>query len=153
MNKTDKKGWFLMTKPISIPRPLVRVNQWVIFLSVVITWVTGQYWILGIPLIANLLGIFTGFNPIMRFAKLFLTKDVKSYIPEEIGQQKFNSAIASLCLAGGIAGFAFNLPVVGYSFTIMVAVASFVAILGFCIGCFMLFQYKQYQYRRSLKNT
>ncbi|MER2113519.1 MAG: DUF4395 domain-containing protein, partial [Solibacillus isronensis] len=80
-------------------------------------------------------------------------KDIKSYIPEDIGQQKFNSAIASICLAGGIVGFAFNWPVVGYSFTIMVAVASFVAILGFCIGCFMVFQYKQYQYRRSLKNS
>lgn len=142
-----------MTKPISVPRPLVRVNQWVIFLSVVITWLTGQYWILAIPLIANLLGILTGYNPIMRFAKIFLTKDVKSYIPEDFGQQKFNSAIASICLGGGIVGFAFNWPVVAYSFTIMVAVASFVAILGFCIGCFIVFQYKQYQYRRSLKNS
>lgn len=142
-----------MTKSISIPRPLVRVNQWTIFLSVILTWVTGQYWLLAIPLIANLLGIFTGFNPIMRFAKLFLTKDVKSYIPEDIAQQKFNSTIASICLAGGLIGFIAQIPAVGYSFTIMVAVASIVAILGFCVGCFIHFQYKQYQYRRSLKSS
>ena len=139
-----------MVKPISIPRPLVRVNQWTIFLSVILTWGTGQYWLLAIPLVANLLGIFTGFNPIMRLAKLFLTKDVKTYIPEDVAQQKFNSTIASICLAGGLLGFVFQMPVVAYSFTIMVALASFVAILGFCIGCFIHFQWKQFQYRRSI---
>ena len=142
-----------MTKPISVPRPLVRVNQWTIFLSVILTWITGQYWLLAIPLIANLLGIFTGFNPIMRFAKLFLTKDMKSYIPEDVGQQKFNATIATICLAGGLIGFIIQIPAVAYSFTVMVAVASFIAILGFCVGCFIHFQYNQYRYRRSLKNS
>ena len=142
-----------MAKPISIPRPLVRVNQWTIFLSVILTWVTGLYWLLAIPLVANLLGIFTGFNPIMRIARLFLTKDLKSYIPEDVSQQKFNSTIASICLAGGLLGFVLQVPIIAYSFTIMVAVASFVAILGFCIGCFIHFQWKQFQYRRSIRNT
>lgn len=142
-----------MTKPISVPRPLVRVNQWTIFLSVILTWITGQYWLLAIPLIANLLGVFTGFNPIMRFAKLFLTKDIKSYIPEDVGQQKFNATIATICLAGGLIGFIIQIPAVAYSFTVMVAVASFIAILGFCVGCFIHFQYNQYRYRRSLKNS
>lgn len=142
-----------MAKPISIPRPLVRVNQWTIFLAVVLTWGTGQYWLLAIPLVANLLGILTGFNPIMRVARIFLTKDLKSYIPEDIVQQKFNATIACICLAGGLVGFALDIPVLAYSFTIMVALASFIAILGFCIGCFLHFQLKQFQYRRTLKNS
>ena len=142
-----------MTKPISIPRPLVRVNQWTIFCAVVLTWITGQYWILAIPLLSNLLGIFTGFNPIMRFAKLFLKKDLKTYIPEDVQQQKFNSTIACICLAGGFIGFILGIPAIAYSFTIMVAVASFIAILGFCVGCFIHFQWKQFMYRRSLKNS
>lgn len=142
-----------MSRPISIPRPLVRVNQWTIFSSVVLTWLTGYYLILAIPLIANLLGIFTGFNPIMRFAKLFLKKEMKEYIPEDSQQQTFNTTIASSCLAGGLIGYIMNWPILAYSFTIMVAVASFVAILGFCIGCFIHFQWKQFMYRRSLKNS
>ncbi|WP_431028821.1 DUF4395 domain-containing protein [Lysinibacillus sp. LZ02] len=135
-------------KPLSIPRPLVRTNQWTIFLSVVLTWVTGQYVILLIPLISNVLGFTIGFNPIMRVAKLFLRKNPKDYIPEEAGQQRFNSSIASICLAGGFIGFGVGWGVVGYAFTIMVAVASFIAILGFCIGCFIHFQWNQYKYRR-----
>lgn len=142
-----------MEKSISIPRPLVRVNQWTIFGSVILTWISGQYWILTIPLVANLLGIFTGFNPIMRFARLFLKRNLKAYIPEDVQQQKFNSSIASICLAGGLVGFLYGNPVLAYAFTIMVAIASFVAILGFCIGCFIHFQWKQFMYRRSLKNS
>lgn len=142
-----------MTKPVSIPRPLVRVNQWTILLSVIFTWVTGQAWILLIPLLANLGGFAFGYNPIMRFAKLFLKKDPKSYIPEDAQQQRFNSSIALICLAGGLIGFAVGWTVVGYVFTIMVALASFIAILGFCIGCFIHFQMKQYQYRRTLKSN
>ena len=138
-------------RPISIPRPLVRTNQWTIFLSVVLTWLTGQYWILLIPLIANLLGFTIGFNPIIRMAKLFLRKDLKEYIPEDAGQQRFNSSIATICLAVGFLGFVAGWTVVGYAFTVMVALASFIAILGFCVGCFIHFQARQYLYRRRQK--
>jgi hypothetical protein len=137
---------------VSIPRPLVRTNQWTIFLTVVLTWVTGQYWVLLLPFIANLLGFATGFNPIMRTAKLFLKKDMKPYIPEDAGQQRFNSSIATICLAGSVIGFAAGFPIIGYVFTIMVGAASFVAILGFCVGCFIHFQWNQYIYRRRQKS-
>lgn len=142
-----------MTKPLSIPRPLVRTNQWVILLSVFLTWITGQAWILAIPLVANILGFFFGFNPIMRFAKLFLKKEPSAYIPEDAASQKFSSSIAIVCLALGLLGFVIGWPVMGYIFTIMVAIASFVAILGFCVGCFIFFQIKQFQYRQSLKRV
>ena len=141
----------MVQRPISIPRPLVRTNQWTIFLSVVLTWLTGQYWILLIPLIANLLGFTVGFNPIIRVAKYFLRKDPKEYIPEDAGQQRFNSSIATICLAGGFIGFVTGWTVVGYVFTVMVALASFIAILGFCVGCFIQFQARQYLYRRRQK--
>ncbi|MGN7477053.1 DUF4395 domain-containing protein [Solibacillus silvestris] len=102
---------------------------------------------IGYSINCKLLGIFAGFNPITRLAKIFLMKDLKTYIPEDGEQQKFNSKIASICLAAGLLGFIFHVPVIAYSFTIMVAVASFIAILGFCIGCFIHFQL-----RRFLKN-
>ncbi|MBM7610649.1 hypothetical protein JOD29_003966 [Lysinibacillus composti] len=136
----------------SIPRPLVRTNQWTIFLSVIFTWVTGEAWILTIPLVSNIMGLLFNFNPIMKFARLFLIKKGKQYIPEDVTQQKFNSCIAIFCLALGFISFVAGWTIVGYIFTIMVAVASFIAILGFCIGCFIFFQLKQFKYRRSLRN-
>ena len=142
-----------MSLPLAIPRPLVRLNQWTILLSVILTWGTGLTWILVIPLVANLLGVFCNFNPIIRLGKLFLKKAPTAYIPEDAQQQKFNSSIASLCLAGALVGFMLNWPVVGYVFTTLVALASSIAIAGFCIGCFLHFQLKQWQYRRSLKKV
>jgi len=142
-----------VSRPLSIPRPLVRTNQWVILLSVIFTWITGQAWLLAIPLVANSLGFFFGFNPIMRLAKLFLRKEPSVYIPEDAASQKFSSSIAIICLALALVGFTLGLPVLGYVFTIMVAIASSIAILGFCVGCFIFFQIKQFQYRQSLKRA
>ncbi|MEC2057838.1 DUF4395 domain-containing protein [Peribacillus psychrosaccharolyticus] len=142
----------MINTPIrTVPRPLVRTNQWFIFLSVVITWISGQEWILTVPLIFGMLGLLVNFNPIMRFAKLFLKKKPSDYIPEEHAQQQFNQVIAVVFLGLGLLSFLMNWNLAGYVFTLMVALASFIAILGFCIGCFIRFQWQQYRYRRSLK--
>ena len=133
----------------SIPRPLVRMNQWVIFLSVIISWVSGIEWLIAIPLLAGIMGLVFSFNPSMEIGKLFLRKTPSEYIPEEWDQQQFNQIIAVSCLAGGLISFLLGWEVAAYVFTGMVAVASFAAILGFCIGCFIRFQWQQYKFKRS----
>lgn len=135
----------------SIPRPLVKTNQSVIVGSVILSWITGQIWLLAIPLIAGLIGLISGTNPIMRFAKLFLTKPLSSYIPEDHEQQQFNQTIAVVLLALGLISFVIGWTAAGYILTGMVAMAASIALLGFCIGCFLHYQLKQFQYRRSLK--
>jgi hypothetical protein len=132
-----------------IPRPLVRTNQWVIVLSVIASWATGLGWLLLVPLISGLGGLLFNFNPVMKFARLFLKKDPKQYIPEDRDQQKFNQLIATICLILGFIGFLFSWNVIFYIFTVMVALAAFVAICGFCVGCFILFQWKQYRFRHQ----
>jgi len=151
--KHIRKVGFRLSLPHAIPRPLVRLNQWTILLSVIFTWITGIVWILAIPLAANLLGVLCNYNPIIRSGKLFLKKAPSAYIPEDAQQQKFNASIASFCLTGGLLSYLLNWHVVGHIFTVMVAIASSIAIAGFCIGCFLHFQLKQWQYRRSLKKS
>lgn len=136
-----------MTKPISIPRPLVRVNQWIILLCAISAMVFQLSWFLAIPLLANLLGLIFNFNPFMKLARLFLQKNPSAYIPEDVTQQKFNSTIAIICLTLGLIGFLTGFSIIGYLFTIMVALASGIAILGFCIGCFLFFQINQFKHR------
>ncbi|WML48113.1 DUF4395 domain-containing protein [Neobacillus sp. PS3-34] len=135
----------------TIPQPLVRTNQWFIVISVLISWFTQLEWILAIPLAAGLMGLFFGFNPVMRLAKVFLKKAPSEYIPEDWDQQQFNQTIAVVCLGGGLACFLFNWYIAAYIFTAMVALAAGIALMGFCIGCFIRYQWKQYQYRNSLK--
>ena len=133
----------------SIPRPLVKTNQWVIVLSVILTWASGYEWFLLVPFTAGLLGILFGFNPIMQLAKQFLRKKLNTYVPEDWEQQQFNQKIAVACLGIAFVGFVFGWNTIGYIFTTLVAVAAFIAINGFCIGCFILFQWKQFQNRRA----
>ncbi|AKG34940.1 DUF4395 domain-containing protein [Paenibacillus durus] len=132
-----------------IPRPLVRVNQSVIVLSVLLTWLTGFYWFLAIPLAAGLLGLIFHFNPVIRLSARFLRKDRSAYILEDEDQQSFNQTIAVLCLAAGLISYLGGYLISAYIFTAIVAAAAFVAILGFCIGCFIHYQWKMYTYRRK----
>lgn len=140
----------MANKPQSIPRPLVRLNQWTIVLSVILTWITQQEYILLIPLLAGLSGLLFKFNPIIKFGGLFLRKTPSEYIPEDFDQQQFNQVISVVCLALGFVGYLMGWTILAVIFTVMVALAAFIAILGFCIGCYIRFQWQQYQYRRTI---
>jgi hypothetical protein len=131
----------------SIPRPLVRTNQWFIVLSVLLTWVTGQAWLLALPLVAGILGILVNFNPIMRLAKLLLKKKPSEYIPEDRDQQQFNQIISVICLGFALIGYLSGWMVLFYIFSSIVALAAFIAILGFCIGCFIRYQWLQFRHK------
>jgi hypothetical protein len=133
----------------SIPRPLVQTNQLTIVISVIVTWVFQFEWFLLIPLLAGLSGIFLDFNPIMQVAKRFLKKKPETYMPEDWEQQQFNQKIAVFCLTAGFVSFLLGWETGGYAFTILVAVAATIALLGFCIGCFIHYQWKLYMYRKT----
>ncbi|MDH6427110.1 hypothetical protein M2109_000466 [Paenibacillus sp. PastH-3] len=139
--------------PKGIPRPLVKTNQAFIVISVILTWLTGQHWILALPLFAGLLGLLFGYNPIIKLAARFLTKERSHYVLEDWSQQQFNQSIAVFCLAGGLISFTVGWTIAAYIFTALVAVAATVAILGFCIGCFIHYQWRMYNYRRKQSST
>jgi len=142
----------LSDKVRSIPRPLVKTNQWVIVISALLTLTFGEGMYLIVPLLAGISGIVFNYNPVMNIAKHFLKKNPEEYIPEDWEQQQFNQKIAVFCLGVGFLSFLLGWKTAGYVFTIMVAVAAFVAILGFCIGCFIHYQWKMYKYRRTIKS-
>lgn len=137
------------TQTKGIPRPLIRINQAFIIVSVVLTWFSGQHWILAIPLAAGLSGLLFGYNPVMKLSATFLTKDPSAYLLEDWEQQQFNQSIAVICLAAGLISYLAGWTTAAYLFTALVAIAATVAILGFCIGCFIHYQWKMYSYRRK----
>jgi hypothetical protein len=132
----------------SIPRPLVRTNQWVIVLSSLLSLYTGCYWLLLVPLLSGISGLILHFNPVMVLAKKFLRKPFNAYIPEDKDQQKFNQTIAVSCLSIAFLSFLMRWTILSIVFSIIVGLAALVAILGFCIGCFIHFHWSQYRQRR-----
>jgi len=137
----------------TIPKPLVLANQWTIVLSVVISLITQSAWILIIPLISCLLSLFTGFNPVLALVKQFLSKSPDQYEQEDYDQLQFNQWLAVGFLLMATISFFMNWSVFFNIATVMVGLAALVAIMGFCIGCFIRFQYHQWNYRRKKSAT
>lgn len=133
----------------TIPKPLVLANQWTIVLSVVISLITQSAWILIIPLVSCLLSLFTGFNPVLALVKQFLSKSPDQYEQEDYDQLQFNQWMAVGFLLVATISFFMNWSVLFNISTVMVGIAALVAIMGFCIGCFIRFQYQQWNYRRK----
>ena len=133
----------------TIPKPLVLANQWTIVLSVVLSLISQTAWILLIPLISCLLGLLAGFNPVLAVVKKFLTKPANQYEQEDYEQLQFNQWLAVGFLVIACISFLMNWTVLFNITTIMVGIAALVAILGFCIGCYVRFQYQQWTYKRK----
>jgi hypothetical protein len=133
----------------TIPKPLVMANQWSIVLSVIIALSTQSAWILSIPLIANLSSLLTGFHPILMIVKRFLSKPANQYIQEDYVQLRFNQWLAVGFLFIASISFLLDWSILFNIATIMVGLAALIATLGFCIGCFVRFQFQQWNYRRK----
>ncbi len=135
-----------------IPLPLVRANQWFIVLTVTLSLVMKQPYLLAVPLLVGLYSLLFKHNPVFLLVKPFLKKPLSTYTQEDPNQQRFNQWISVICLALSLLGFSTGFPIIGYISAVMVAIAAFVAILGFCIGCFIRFQYLQWKHCRNSAN-
>ena len=132
-----------------IPRPMVRANQWSIVISVLLTWIFNQHLFLLIPLLSGLSCLLFNFHPIMAIAKKFLTKPFDQYIPEDKDQQRFNQTLAVSMLSMSYLSSLANYTILSYVFSVMVFMASAIAIAGFCLGCYIRFQYTLYKQSKS----
>ncbi|WP_305954364.1 DUF4395 domain-containing protein [Paenibacillus sp. FSL R7-0337] len=104
---------------------------------------------LALPLAAGLSGLIFGYNPVIKLCSPLLKKPRSAYVLEDPEQQQFNQKIAVFSLAGGLVSFLAGWTIAGYLFSLMVGIAATVAILGFCIGCFLHHQWRMYTHRRK----
>ena len=125
----------------TIPKPLVLANQWTIILTVVIALLLQSPWILLIPLVSSLLSVFFKFHPIMWLVKKFLKKPFHHYDQEDRSQLQFNQWMAISFLLVAVISYIFKWTTIFNVATIMVGMAALIAVLGFCIGCFIRYRY------------
>lgn len=132
----------------NIPRPLVRSNQWVIVISVIAFMITRQSVLLLVPLLSGFSSLFLNIHPIMEVTKRFLRKPMSEYVQEDKQQQRFNQILAVSMLS-----MAFISSILGWTwlslfFSVMVLTACSLAIMGFCIGCYIHYQISLWKQRR-----
>ncbi|MBM7567102.1 DUF4395 domain-containing protein [Paenibacillus sacheonensis] len=133
-----------------IPLHRVRANQLGILLSVIAALAAQQYWILILPLAVQLIGRTYGvrYNLFVRVLSPLLPASARTESRELL---RFNNLLAVLFLAAALIGAAFGIDALTYISIGMLTAAVVLALCGFCLGCFMYFQYKQFHARRRLR--
>ena len=133
---------------MSIPKPLVQSNQAFIVLTVILALVFHKA-ILVLPFLVGVYTLITKKNPVIQFNKRFLKKPANTYIQEDRDQQLFNQWIATVCLGLSLLFFALGAATAGYVFSIMVLIASGVALMGYCIGCTIRYRYMMWKHNKT----
>lgn len=134
----------------TIPRPLVRMNQTFVATNAILYLLTSHLVFLVLPIIIGLTSVLINYNPLFVIGKKFLKKPMFDYIQEDKAQQRFNQILALSMFSLAVMSSIINQMLLSYIFAIMVFLASTIALMGFCIGCFIHYQYHMWKYRRSL---
>ena len=134
----------------TIPRPLVRLNQSFIALSAILYLLSSNRLFLVLPILLGLSSIVLNYNPLFVLGKKFLKKPMNEYIQEDKAQQRFNQILALSMYILAFVSVSLSQVLISYIFATLVFLASTIALMGFCIGCFIHYQYHMWKYRRSL---
>lgn len=133
---------------MSIPKPLVQINQAFIAITVLLGLIIDPA-IMTVPFAIGVYTLITKKNPIILLSKSLLTKEPSQYNQEDKQQQIFNQWIATTCIGLSLLFFSLHIPLLAYTFAIMVLAASTIALCGFCIGCFIRYRFIMWRHQRS----
>ncbi|UOQ83338.1 DUF4395 domain-containing protein [Gracilibacillus salinarum] len=133
---------------MSIPKPLVQLNQAFILFTVLIGIFVHPF-VLVLPFVTGVITLITKKNPIILLGKPFLRKPATAYPPEDKAQQLFNQWIATICIGLALISFSIGMNWLLYFFSVIVAVASGLALAGYCIGCTIRYRYMMWKYKQK----
>ncbi|MNV57436.1 hypothetical protein D3C71_1497660 [compost metagenome] len=128
-----------------IPESYVKANQTGIVLFVIAASIFAQPYLLLALWLVQVIGLLTGYNLFVILAKPFLKVDLNKTQAVEL--QRFNNTLAVIFLTLSLIGFLVQIPWIGYTFAWFLFAAAFAAICGYCIGCTIYFQFKQFKAR------
>lgn len=133
-----------------IPVPYVRSNQAGIVLSLIAFFITQSAWIIAALFVIQAVGLIFGAkaNLFIVVARPFLGSLVRRSGTEAVELQRFNNLLAVLFLVASLGSLLLGFGVAGNIFAAMMGGAALAALLGYCIGCTIYFQYKQFRARR-----
>lgn len=126
-----------------VPMRYVKANQTGIVLTVLLSFLFQQTWLLAVLFLIQLIGLLTEgkLNLFIAIAKRLLNGAGTETQSQEL--TRFNNTLAVLFLTLSLLSFAIGWQTLGYAFATMLLLAAGVAILGYCIGCTMYFWFKQ----------
>lgn len=137
------------TQPEGIPMPIVKLNRWILVTGIVIGLVTQQPLFTTALFLLLLPTIIFGqrWSLVAHLGKWLFAKQNLTAEREDRRLMQFNNTIATVLLGAAQLAFLLGAPIVGWTLSLMVAAAAGIALAGFCVGCFLYFQFKMLRYR------
>ncbi len=131
----------------------VKANQTGIVLSVILSFIFHQPWVLAALWVIQVAGILSDgrYNLFVIIAKLVLKN--KGEETQAVELQRFNNTLAILFLTLALVSFTFGWQIAAYAFSAMLLLAASAALLGYCIGCTVYFWIKQIRAGRRIWRT
>ncbi len=132
-----------------IPMPIVSLNRSVLLTGIVLGIILQQPLFTTALFLIVLPAVLWGQKASLIYmigSRLF-RKQNKTATTESPILMRFNNSIAVIMLGMAQVAFLFNATTAGWVLSGIVAVAAFVALCGFCFGCFLYFQFNLQRYR------
>jgi hypothetical protein len=132
------------SQPDGVAMPIVKLNRWTLVLGISLGWLLQQPLITTLLLLLLIPAVLGGqrWSPIANLGKWLFARQIPTAEREDCRLMRFNNTIAVLLLGLAQLAFAFGLPLVGWIVAGLVVVAAAVALAGFCVGCFLYYQFK-----------
>ena len=132
-----------------VPLPIVQLNRWTLVAGITLGFILQQ------PLVTTalflVLAAATIFGQrgslIFQAGKRVFRSRLATASREDRGLVRFNNAIATILLGLAQVAFALGLPVAGWALAALLVAAAGAALAGFCLGCFLYYQFKLNRYR------
>ena len=127
-----------------IPYPIVAVNRGIIVGGVLLALWSDQPLITTLVLALLVPAALFGrkASPIFRIGSILFREAISHAPTEDQRVQRFNNIIAVVMLGAAQLAFVLGAAWLGWVFSVAVAFAALVALCGFCVGCFLYFQFR-----------
>lgn len=127
-----------------IPMPIVRFNRAVLVIGISLGLLLQQPLFTTLLFLILLPTVLYGQRGslIFQIGKRVFARQNERAETEDKRLMRFNNLIATFLLGLAQIAFLLGAPVVGWAFAVMVAAAAAVALAGFCLGCFLYYQFK-----------
>lgn len=131
-----------------IPLPIVKFNRWTLLAGVLFGLATSQPWLTGVLFALLLPAALFGqrLSPIHWLGSALFASANRTAEREDCRLIRFNNAIALLLLGAAQIAFLLGKPALAPrgspAFALLVAAAAAAALAGFCLGCFLYYQFK-----------
>lgn len=133
--------------------PYIKSNQTGIVLFAVLSFFVAPLLVLAALWLIQVVGLATKgkYNLFIRIARPWLKTSGKETQAQELA--RFNNTLAVVFLSLAVLSFSLGWTFAGYAFAMMLLAAAGAALLGYCVGCTIYFQYKQLLARRRIKHS